>query len=1263
MRIKTIDIDGFGVWNGLKLEDLADSATVVYGPNEAGKTTLMQFVRAVLYGFTPERRKRYLPPVNGGRPGGRLQVANEFGSFVVHRQGSVTDLPEDKGVCQIIDDRGEPRDLTQLEGLLAGIDEPTYSNVFAVGLKEIQELGSLDDTAAADYLYRLTSGLDRVSLIDVLREVEAARERLLSSVENEPSQLPSLLERRDRLQAVIEELGKQTRRWNDLAAQRTNLTDEAAEITRQITEIETASHVLRAALDVQGPWNLRSDIQRQLEILKDVRQLPERSVEKLDTVTTRLTAGRKRLKRLIARRNHLKKDLESLEINKVLLSHAGRIESLHDQSQWIIGLENQVAKLREEVKKLDAEIEAAVSGYRSSGAGGGSLDELPRETVAVLRRPAQVIREENEKLEKARQEAEEAKRALEQAVEQYENVSTTRRLPDLNQAIQEAGNKVSLLRKRIAVEERIDQLTRRRQELQFDSDELHQYQETPLRVTALIGVGFAVGFALGLFGLIGGLNGWTNNAWVFVTIGFFTAVLSGLGKLFIERHSEDNVTDNFRHLEQMRVQLAEATRERDSIDAELPVGSGSLDSRLREAEIELRDLEKLIPVRTERETAEQRHQAAQRKVTAAQDAVKDARHRWKNALRSVGLPEDFAPPKVKQVVKNNDQILELRRRRDARKDELDQRERELLVINNRLQQILDDVRHPCTSDKPIVRIRELIQAVAKEKETLTLRDDVEKRLRRLTRHRDKVVAAMRRASRQRHALLTLAGVEDEKGFRQAAADWARVVDLRRQNGELTIRIQTALAGHCGPLAPRVDNAGRDNQQAPDGNSRSELPTLMGTFTEEAVAAVFKAEGRDIKLRWDQRQAQLAEIRTRLTHLHERRGACTHEMQTLASDRQMSQAILELSTVEVQIKDNIRRWKVLAIIGRLLEVVRQRYETDRQPETLREASQYLVRLTDGHYRRVWMPLDKRGLLVENDKGESLSLDVLSRGTREAVFIGLRLALTGSFARRGAMLPLVLDDVLVNFDTGRVRCAADVLCDFARQGHQVIMFTCHEHITDIFEDAGGQVRVLPPRDGSEPVRRRRNVAADLPPPLPPESVPEPIELPRFKESEFDPNPLLQMAASEEVLFDPVHPLPERPKRDRRRKPKGAPLPDFWPIAELPRANTARQASSVTRVVEAKLSEQWPLAEVPAAEPRTAMVAVPESFEVLAFRCQSEAWPPAEIPVTLPVTQPLTKIIISPAEPTPPPPKHLLPRPPAGPHRFAWESPEMYWEEERD
>ena len=74
MKVKDIQIDGFGVWTGLSVDSLPEGMTLFYGPNEAGKTTLMQFVRAMLYGFTDERREKYLPPVHGGTPGGAIRV-------------------------------------------------------------------------------------------------------------------------------------------------------------------------------------------------------------------------------------------------------------------------------------------------------------------------------------------------------------------------------------------------------------------------------------------------------------------------------------------------------------------------------------------------------------------------------------------------------------------------------------------------------------------------------------------------------------------------------------------------------------------------------------------------------------------------------------------------------------------------------------------------------------------------------------------------------------------------------------------------------------------------------------------------------------------------------------------------------------------------------------------------------------------------------------------------------------------------------------
>ena len=44
MRITKLDIDGYGVWSGLRIQGLADAMNVFYGPNEAGKTTLFRMI-------------------------------------------------------------------------------------------------------------------------------------------------------------------------------------------------------------------------------------------------------------------------------------------------------------------------------------------------------------------------------------------------------------------------------------------------------------------------------------------------------------------------------------------------------------------------------------------------------------------------------------------------------------------------------------------------------------------------------------------------------------------------------------------------------------------------------------------------------------------------------------------------------------------------------------------------------------------------------------------------------------------------------------------------------------------------------------------------------------------------------------------------------------------------------------------------------------------------------------------------------------------
>ncbi len=109
----------------------------------------------------------------------------------------------------------------------------------------------------------------------------------------------------------------------------------------------------------------------------------------------------------------------------------------------------------------------------------------------------------------------------------------------------------------------------------------------------------------------------------------------------------------------------------------------------------------------------------------------------------------------------------------------------------------------------------------------------------------------------------------------------------------------------------------------------------------------------------------------------------------------------------------------------------------------------------------------------------------------MFLSLRLALVALFARRGAVLPMILDDVLVNFDGHRAIKAVEVLRDFAAEGHQLLVFTCHEHMAQLFKNERMDVRRLPGnrqaghdlpfsiREELPPRRSRPRRAKEIPP----------------------------------------------------------------------------------------------------------------------------------------------------------------------------------------
>ncbi|MCA9658063.1 MAG: hypothetical protein KC486_06950, partial [Myxococcales bacterium] len=82
---------------------------------------------------------------------------------------------------------------------------------------------------------------------------------------------------------------------------------------------------------------------------------------------------------------------------------------------------------------------------------------------------------------------------------------------------------------------------------------------------------------------------------------------------------------------------------------------------------------------------------------------------------------------------------------------------------------------------------------------------------------------------------------------------------------------------------------------------------------------------------------------------------------------------------------------------------------------------------------------------------------STGTREQLFLALRLAYVLEYCDRAEPLPVIIDDVLVNFDRARARSTLEALCEVARST-QVLLFTCHHHIVDLTRVVAPEVPIF-------------------------------------------------------------------------------------------------------------------------------------------------------------------------------------------------------------
>ena len=92
------------------------------------------------------------------------------------------------------------------------------------------------------------------------------------------------------------------------------------------------------------------------------------------------------------------------------------------------------------------------------------------------------------------------------------------------------------------------------------------------------------------------------------------------------------------------------------------------------------------------------------------------------------------------------------------------------------------------------------------------------------------------------------------------------------------------------------------------------------------------------------------------------------------------------------------WSKLVIARALLERARQRYEKERQPAVIRRAGSFFSTLTGGRYTRLHVPLGEQEPVVFDGSGRQKKVVQLSRGTRDQLYLALRLGLIQEFGEQ-------------------------------------------------------------------------------------------------------------------------------------------------------------------------------------------------------------------------------------------------------------------------
>ena len=1044
MRIDRIHIDGFGHFFDRSFEPHNSPVTVFYGANEAGKSTLLAFMRAILFGFPDRNGRLHYPPLSGGTHGGRITLADSAGKryIVSRRQGAGV------GPVTVTTDSGQPLEDGDLAELLGHHSSGVFKNIFAFTIDELHSEDFLSNSELNGQIY--SAGMGVATLPNALTTIETARTSIFRSNGRSQKIYHAVQELRE-IDSQLQEVAENASRYGNLTGQlqQIGVALDAISVRRRKTQAElNHQNNLRNGWD---DWNSLVSAEGQLANMPAEESFPVDGISRLNTLQERVDTARNERDTVAQQVDMARADLDTPIENSTLLDRADDIriiqeyrgahgQSIHDLPQREEELEGYRKALAATLKNL-----------------GPDWDEERLETFDIsipvrdrITRFGEELRSAAENVERIHSEQRQDAYALEEA--EAAQVRSEQAIADAERPTFDTvqiGERRTLIRTTRAKLSDLARVNQRAGDLRTQLNSLTASTASDAPSAGRSGkartVVTVLSFVLGIVLLIGGaLAGEGGIFFGFVA----SASLFGIAVyLYVSRpQSADppaespmaaGVRNSLQHAEQeaqdVHADLIEeaAPLALDTVDDAMLINAETILDRQAAQMTEWIRLEELLANATAvTSRCADRVDDSARRVSSAEQSLDDVRGEWRGWLRQKGVRDTITPETAgiirTEVESGLDRLATVR----SQEDRIEAIKTDICEYTETIAPLAEEfgiVAAPADTSAVASAADRLIELYTEVQQAAIRRDSDRKEYAELVGHLKMRDRQLKDASTNIDKLLAVGNASDPEAFRAKA-------DLQRKRTDLQVEVRTA--------------RNRLQRLSGPGDTLDLFTKALQDTDAEAIAGEIR--------RLEDRQKS---IDSEMQELSTKRGNIETELQGLSGEEESSALRMKRGILLEQIHDHARDWAKLTLAHNLLTEARRKFELERQPNVLQHAQTFFKEITDGRYKQVYAPLGQQSITVTDANGIGKTPDNLSRGTREQVFLSLRFGLIRELGERTEPLPVVVDEIMVNFDPERALRAA---CGFVKlaESNQVLVFTCHPTTIDLFKEASKQVNSQAP-----------------------------------------------------------------------------------------------------------------------------------------------------------------------------------------------------------